>query len=166
MKSRISTAIALACVLTAGCDLLNPFNSSTGTSTSTPTSPTTTITPTTSITAFAGTWQSALTASTLPVTGCGNVTYTVTPTGTTTANVVFAATCASNISVNGSGSGGLAGNVVTWSASGLVAQGGVNCPFTFTNNTATIDPTTNQIAIAYTGNVCGIPVSGTETVKK
>ena len=161
MKSSIASALALACVLTAGCDLLNNSSNPGSTTTTTPTSPTT---PTTSITAFAGTWQS--TASTLPVTGCGNLTYTVTPTGTSSANVTFAATCASNISVNGSGSGTLAGNVITWSASGLVGQGGVNCPFTFNNNTATIDGTTNQVTIAYTGSVCGIPVSGTDTVKK
>ena len=161
MKSSIASALTLACVLTAGCDLLNQNSSSNGTST--PTSPSTS---STSMTAFAGTWQSTTTATTLPVTGCGNLTYTVTPTGTNSANVVFAATCASNISVNGSGNGTLAGNVVTWSASGLVGQGGVNCPFSFNNNTATIDTTSNQVSIAYTGTVCGIPVSGTETVKK
>jgi hypothetical protein len=161
MKSSIASALALACVLTAGCDLLNQNSSSNGTST-----PTTPTTPTTSITAFAGTWQSTTAATTLPVTSCGNLTYTVTPTGTNSAAVVFAATCASNISVNGSGSGTLTGNVVTWSAGGLVGQGGVNCPFSFNNNTATIDPTSNQVTIAYTGTVCGIPVSGSETVKK
>ena len=72
----------------------------------------------------------------------------------------------SNITVNGSGSGTLTGNVVTWSAGGLVGQSGVNCPVSFNNNTATIDSTTNTVAIAYTGTVCGIPVSGSETVKK
>jgi hypothetical protein len=159
MKSSIGSALAVACILTAGCDLLNNKNSS-GSST-TPTAPST---PTTSITAFAGTWQS--TSSALPVTGCGNLTYTVTPTGTTSANVTFAATCASNISVNGSGSGTLAGNVITWSASGLVGQGGVNCPFTFTNNKATIDTTANTVQVDYNGTVCGIPVSGSETVKR
>lgn len=158
MKSTVAFACALACILTAGCGLLNNSDSSTGSS-STPTSPSA---PTTSITAFAGTWQS--TASTLPVTGCGNLTYTVTPTGTDSANVVFAATCASSISVNGSGSGTLSGNVVTWSASGFVDP--VHCPFTFNNNKATIDTTSNQVTIAYTGSVCGIPVSGTDTVKK
>ena len=161
MKSSIAFALALASVLTAGCDLLNNSNSPSG---STPTTPTSPSTPTTSITAFAGTWQS--TASALPVTGCGNLTYTVTPTGTASANVTFAATCASNISVTGSGSGTLAGNIITWSASGLVGQGGVNCPFTFSNNKATIDQTANTVQIDYTGTVCGIPVSGSETVKK
>ena len=162
MKSSTASALVLACLLTAGCDLLNNKDGSSS-STTTPTSPTT---PVASITAFAGTWQSTTAASALPVTGCGNLTYTVTPTGPNSAAVVFAATCASNISVNGSGSGTLSGNVITWSAGGLVGQGGVNCPFSFNNNTATIDSTTNQVAIAYNGTVCGIPVSGSETVKK
>jgi len=162
MKSCFAFALALAAVLTAGCDLLpNNKNSSTTTSPTSPTTPTTA-----SISSFAGTWQSATAATTLPITGCGNLTYTVTPTGANSAAVVFAATCASNISVNGSGSGTLSGNVITWSAGGLVGQGGVNCPFSFNNNTATIDSTTNQVAIAYNGTVCGIPVSGSETVKK
>jgi hypothetical protein len=156
MKSTLASALVVACVLAAGCDLLNKKDSS-----STPTSPSG---PATSIDAFAGTWQSATAA--LPVTGCGNLKYTVTPTGISSANVSFTATCASNISVSGSGSGTLAGNIITWSASGLVGQGGVNCPFTFNNNKATIDTAANQVVIDYTGSVCGIPVSGSETVKK
>src|SRR5262249_32949429 len=129
MKSSFAAALLVACALAAGCDLLSKKN------TTTPTSPT----PTTSIDAFAGTWQSA--TATPPPTGCGNVKYTVTPTGTTSANVSFTATCASNITVTGSGSGTLAGSVINWSASGLVSQGGVNCPFQFNNSKATIDET-------------------------
>jgi hypothetical protein len=41
----------------------------------------------------------------------------------------------------------------------------VNCPFTFTNSKATLGDDKN-IVVNYTGTVCGIPVSGTETVKK
>src|SRR4051812_8284958 len=168
MKSRISRArshrvygpLLVACLATAGCDLL-PKKAATDTP-STPTSPTTPATA--SLDTFAGTWQS-VTAST-PPTGCGNLKYTITPTTATSANVTFTATCASNINVAGSGSGTLAGNVINWSASGLVSPGGVNCPFTFTNSKATIDEASKQIVVAYTGVVCGIPVSGTETVKK
>lgn len=151
-----AAACILACALTAGCDLLsqNP------TATPSPTSPTT---PTTTVDAFAGTWSS-VTPST-PPTGCGNAKYTVTPTSTTSANVVFAATCAGNINVTGSGAGTLTGSTINWSASGLVGQGGVNCPFTFTNSKATMDPS-GAVVVNYTGTVCGIPVSGTETVKK
>jgi hypothetical protein len=160
MKSTISTAFLLACVLTAGCDLIPGLKKNNDTAASaTPTS----ATPSTSMDAFAGTWSSS-TAST-PAAGCGNLKYTVTPTTATAAAVTFSATCASNIAVNGSGAGTLAGNAIDWSASGVVAQGGVNCPFTFTNSKATLDAS-GQIALNYTGSVCGIPVSGTETVKK
>jgi hypothetical protein len=153
-----AAALALACALTAGCDLLSKKDTST--STTSPTSPTS---PTTTVDAFAGTWQS-VTASTPPA-GCGNVKYTVTPTTASSANVTFSATCAANIAVTGSGSGTLSGSTIAWSASGLVGQGGVNCPFTFPNSKATLDAT-GQMVVNYTGTVCGIPVSGTETVKK
>lgn len=158
MKLRAATALfLLACAMTTGCELLNKKDAAT------PTSPTTPTTPSASIDAFAGTWAS-VTAST-PPTGCGNLKYTITPTSATAANVSFTATCASNISVTGAGSGTLSGSVVTWNASGLVGQGGVNCPFTFTNNKATLE-SNGQVAVNYSGTVCGIPVSGTETVKK
>jgi hypothetical protein len=157
MKSRFGTALLMACVLTAGCDLIGGKDKTEETPTS-PTAPTATA----SLDAFAGTWSS-VTPST-PPTGCGNLKYTITPTTTTSAAVTFTATCASNITVNGSGAGTLSGNVVSWSASGLVAQGGVNCPFTFTNSKATLE--SGQVLVNYTGTVCGIPVSGAETVKK
>jgi hypothetical protein len=104
-------------------------------------------------------------ASANPATGCGNLTYTITPTTTTSANVSFSATCAGNIAVTGSGAGTLSGDTINWSANGLVGQGGVNCPFSFTNSRATLGAD-GQIVVNYTGTVCGIPVSGTETVKK
>jgi hypothetical protein len=150
-----AAACVLACALTAGCNLLsqNP------TATPSPTSPS----PTTTIDAFAGTWSS-VTPST-PPTGCGSAKYTVTPTSATSANVVFAATCAGNINLTGSGTGTLSGSTMNWGATGLVGQGGVNCPFTFTNSKATMDAS-GAVVVNYTGTVCGIPVSGTETVKK
>jgi hypothetical protein len=159
MKLRTAAAaFALACALTTGCDLLNKKDK-----TETPTSPTSpTPTPTTTVDAFAGSWTS-VTPST-PPTGCGNLKYTVTPTGATTANISFTATCAGNITVTGSGSGTLSGSTINWTASGLVGQGGVNCPFTFTNSKAVLEGT--QIVVTYTGTICGIPVTGTETVKK
>ncbi|MEO6237011.1 MAG: hypothetical protein ABIQ52_08425 [Vicinamibacterales bacterium] len=158
MKLRAAAAaFTLACVLSTGCDLLTKKET-----TASPTSPTSP-TPTTSVDAFAGTWASVTTST--PPTGCGNLRYTITPTTATTANVSFTATCAGNIAVTGSGAGTLSGSVINWSASGLVAQGGVNCPFAFTNSKATLESAT-QILVNYTGTVCGIPISGTETIKK
>src|SRR3954471_7358706 len=160
MKSRTALVILLLSMSAAGCDLLPGKNKDTSSDSSTaPTSPTT---PTVSLDAFAGTWTS-VSAST-PPTGCGNVKYTVTPTTSSSANVSFTATCASNITVTGAGTGTLSGSAINWSAGGLVAQGGVNCPFTFTNSKATLDAS-GQVVVVYSGIVCGIPVSGTETVK-
>jgi len=161
MKSRLAAVLILAGVLSAGCDLLSPKGKDDGTPAS-PTSPTSPA-PTVAVDAFAGTWSS-ITASS-PATGCGNLKYTVTPTTATTANVTFTATCAGNITVTGSGAGALSGSTITWTANGLVGQGGVNCPFTFTNSKATMESNA-QIVVNYSGTVCGIPVSGTETVKK
>jgi hypothetical protein len=151
-------AAALAAALTAGCGLLPGKDKS---SSSTPTSPSPT--PAVNMDAFAGVWTSA-TAST-PATGCGNLKYTVTPVSASTANVTFNATCGGAINVGGTGTGTLSGSALNWSAQGLVSQGGVNCPFTFTNGKATSD-TASQIVVTYGGTVCGIPVSGTEIVKK
>ena len=82
------------------------------------------------------------------------------------ANVNFAATCGGAIGVNGSGTGTLSGSTLDWNANGLVSQGGVNCPFTFSNGKATQDSGGTNVVVTYSGTVCGIPVSGTETVKR
>ena len=155
MKSSLVAALLAASVLAAGCDLLSKKSDS---DSETPTGPSTV-----KIDQFAGTWLSVTAAT--PATGCGNLKYTVTPTTATSANVSFTATCASNITVTGSGAGTLAADALNWSSSGLVSQGGVNCPFTFTNSKATLDAT-SQVVVAYNGSVCGIPVSGTEKLKK
>ena len=159
MKSRLAAACLLACVVSAGCDL--PFLG--GKDKDATTNPTGPSGPSTSLDAFAGTWSSISVSN--PATGCGNLKYTVTPTTTSSATVTFTATCAGNIAVSGSGTGTLSGDTISWSASGLVSQGGVNCPFTFTNGKATLGADGN-VTVNYTGTVCGIPVSGTEVVKK
>jgi hypothetical protein len=145
--------LALACSAAAACDLFKK-----DTEPGTPTTPT----PGVGLDVFAGSWSSA-TAST-PSTGCGGLKYIVTPVNTSTANVTFSATCAGSIQVSGTGSGAVSGSSLVWNAQGLVSQGGVNCPFTFTNGQAVQD--TGGIKVTYSGTVCGIPVSGTEIVKK
>jgi hypothetical protein len=152
-----SAAIALACVLAGGCNLLDSNKDKS--SSNNPTSPS----PTVNMDTFAGTWSS-VSAST-PATACGNVKYIVTPVSTTSGNVTFSATCAGNIAVNGTGTGTISGSTLNWSATGLVNQGNVNCPFSFPTGKATQD-SSGQVIVTYAGTVCGIPVSGTETVKK
>ena len=155
-QSFLPAAIVLACALSAGCNLVSDIKNAISGS---PTSPSTV-----SMDVFAGTWTS-VTAST-PAAGCGDVKYTVTPVTATTASVTFGATCGGNVDVTGTGTGTLSGSTLGWNASGTVTQGGVNCPFAFTNGTAAQDSTGSNIVVTYSGTVCGISVSGTETVKK
>ena len=158
MQHHLRTSLTLfaLCSALAGCGMLDRLNDDDDGS---PTAPGGT---SVSLDVFAGTWTSATASS--PATGCGNLTYTVTPLSTTAANVTFAGTCAGSIAVTGTGSGKVNGSTLEWTAQGLVAQGGVNCPFAFTNGKATEDAA--GIKVVYSGTVCGIPVSGTETVKK
>ena len=149
---RTLAGFAVALSLSTGCELLNRDKDPN------PTSPGST---TASLDAFAGSWRSTTPPT---ATTCGNIQYTVTPSNSTTATVTFAATCAGNIQVNGNGSGQMKGSTLNWSAQGLVGQGGVNCPFNFTNGKAVEDAA--GIKVTYSGTVCGIPVSGTEVVKK
>lgn len=149
-----SLVLAAACLSLGACSLLDRFKDD-----GTPTTPGATV----SLDAFAGTWSST-TAST-PATGCGNLKYTVTPLTTTSATVTFEGTCAGTIKVTGSGAGNVQGSSLVWTAQGLVSQGGVNCPFNFPTGKATQDAT-GTIKVEYTGTVCGIPVSGSEIVKK
>jgi hypothetical protein len=153
---RQSIALFALCSILGGCGMLDRLKDDDDGS---PTAPGGTAV---SLNLFAGTWSSE-TAST-PASGCGNLTYTVTPVSSTSANVTFDAICAGSIAVAGTGTGKVNGSALDWTAQGLVAQGGVNCPFTFTNGKATEEA--GGIKVVYTGTVCGIPVSGTETVKK
>ena len=155
---RKTLAVVSLCSILSGCGLLDKFKDDEDDG-----SPTEPSSPTVSMDVFAGTWTSS--AASTPATGCGTVTYTVTPVSSTSANISFQATCASSIALTGSGTGKINGNALDWTASGLVGQGGVNCPFTFANGKATEDGT-GTIKVAYAGTVCGIPVSGTETVKR
>jgi hypothetical protein len=157
MRSHLITplVLSLAFMATSGCDFFKKDTDDSGT----PTSPTPA---SVSMNVFAGTWAS--TTAVTPPTGCGPVEYTVTPLTATRATVTFAATCAGNIQVNGTGNGQISGASLEWSAQGLVGQGGVNCPFTFTNGKAVEDPA--GIKVTYSGTVCGIPVSGSEIVKR
>lgn len=120
--------------------------------------------PTVTLDGFVGTWRSPA-STTVSATSCGNVEqYTVTPISATTATVVFIGTCATNLYVAGTGTGTLSGDKLSWGVQGTVNQGGVTCPFTFQNSGATGDA--GGLRLEYSGTVCGISVSGAETLHK
>ncbi len=146
--------LATVCAASMACNALDKLTGKN------PTSPSPTAA---SLDAFAGTWAS--TSAAAPATGCGNLKYTVTPVSATAANVTFAGTCAGSIQVTGTGTGKINGSALDWSAQGLVGQGGTNCPFSFPAGKAT-EEAGGGIKVTYAGTVCGIPVSGSEIVKK
>ena len=139
----LPVSLALACTLTTGCSLLDKMKNDSSSSSS-PTSP-----------------------SPCRRHGhvCGNLVVRLRldarhrlrecqihchTRSTSSANVSFAATCGGSINVNGGGTGSISGSTLNWTANGLVSQGGVNCPFTLTNGTATKDPTGN-VVVQYPG---------------
>ena len=155
LTGRLALGAIIALLAAGGCDLFN------NESKSSPTSPSST---TGSLEPFVGSFTSSSAAAPGP-TSCNNVRYVVTPTSLTSATVTFSATCATNILVNGNGSGTLSGSTLNWNAQGTVTQGAITCPFSFTNGTATLEGT-GSVRINYSGTVCGISVSGSEVVRK
>jgi len=153
-QSRFVAALAIVCMLTAACNLIDKFKGKN------PTEPSST---SASVGDFAGTWVTS--SSSLPATSCGAVKYTVTPVTDKSANVTFGGTCAGNIEVTGSGTGTVSGAALEWNAQGTVTQGSLSCPFNFTNGKATQE-TAGGMRIVYNGAVCGIPVTGDEVLKK
>ena len=108
-----------------------------------------------SIAAFAGTWTAA---AGLTVGPCSGTTYSVTPTGTNSATITYSATCA-GMAVAGSGSATSDGSTLAWTTTGTAGP----CPFAL-NGTAV--PAGSNLKVAYSGTVCGAPVSGSEALHK
>ena len=121
-----------------------------------------TATTTSTADALAGSWSSALSSG--PVGLCSGTTYTVTPTGASSASVTYRAVCG-GVTVSGSGSGTVAGTMMNWSADGSIQPAGQSsCAFRL-SGTAT--PAGNSTAsLTYAGTVCGFPVSGSETLAR
>ena len=156
--SALPLAIACACLVATSCSLLDKLDKKDSSSSPTPTSPS----PTVGMGTFAGTWSS-VSAST-PATGCGNVQYTVTPASSSTATVSFVATCGGNINVNGAGTGSISGldARLVGQRAGEPGRGQLSVHPHQRHRDTGLD---GNVAIHYGGTVCGIPVSGTETVE-
>lgn len=125
-------------------------------------------TQTSTVNALTGSWTSAASAaaatSATPAGPCSGTTYTVTPTGESSASVTYRAVC-SNVTVNGSGSGTVVGTTMNWATDGSIQLvGQSSCAFRL-SGTAT--PAGNSTAsLTYAGTVCGFPVSGSETLAR
>ncbi len=114
---------------------------------------------------FAGVWTSASSTSAVPIAACSRFDYTVDKVSSSTVNLKIAATCAS-VTIDASGTGIVAVSALNWTAQGTATgASGAECTFSFANSSAT-PLNDGTIRIDYTGKVCGVPVSGSEVVRK
>lgn len=111
--------------------------------------------------ALSGTWRTTTAATGTDGTRgpCSGITYTLTPTGPSSASATYGATCG-GVAISGSGTATAAGSGVAWTTSGGLGA----CPFTLSG---TLTPTgASSAALTYAGTVCGLPVSGSESLTR
>jgi hypothetical protein len=106
--------------------------------------------------AFTGNWRSTATSG-----ACTSMDWVVAQTGATTATIAYTATCA-GLPVAGTASGTLNGTTMNWAT---VGTAGAACGFTL-NGTAVPSTVSTDLTVAYTGNVCGSPVNGGDTLHR
>lgn len=117
-----------------------------------------------SIQAFSGAWVSGGLGDAALPTSCTAFDYRVTPgANDRSGSVVFKATCA-GVTVEGTGTGVLNGDVLSWTAQGTASRAGLACPFVFDNSTAALEG--GGVRVNYRGTVCGLPISGSELLRK
>jgi hypothetical protein len=115
--------------------------------------------------AFVGEWSSSTAGNGSALAACSRFDYTVDKVSERAVNLKVTATCAS-VDLDATGSGSLVANVLGWSAQGTATSvSGAECSFLFSDSTATplVD---GSIRIDYKGKVCGVPVNGSEVVRK
>jgi len=119
----------------------------------TPSNPTPTPDP---VAAFTGAWHSTSTSG-----ACTAINWSVAAVTPTTAMIIYTTTCA-GVPVTGTATGTVAGTTMNWSANGTAAN---TCAYTI-NGTATPAPIATDLNITYTGNVCGTPATGSDTLHR
>jgi hypothetical protein len=118
-------------------------------SSSTPTTPAPTID------VFTGSWRSTATAG-----ACTGMSWSITSVSVTAATIGYTATCA-GVPVTGTANGTLNGSTLNWTTTGTAANA---CPFAL-SGTATPD-TSGNLAVTYTGTMCGLPITGSDVMHR
>jgi hypothetical protein len=119
----------------------------------TPTNPTPTPDP---IAPFTGVWRSPSGSG-----ACTALNWSVAAATPTTATIIYATTCA-GIPVAGTANGTVVGTTMNWSATGIAAN---SCAYTI-SGTAIPATIATDLNVTYNGNVCGTPVSGSDTLHR
>jgi hypothetical protein len=114
---------------------------------------------------FVGAWTSATAGASSPIAACSRFEYAVDKASERTVNLKVAATCA-GVTLDAIGNGTLAASSLSWDAHGTATgPSGTGCAFSFADSSAT-PLSDGTIRIDYKGKVCGVPVSGSEIVRK
>jgi hypothetical protein len=96
--------------------------------------------------------------------GCSDYSYAIARTGTTSAQLTYDVLCG-GYQLKGTASALWQGSTLTWTATGTVAAGMVNCPYVVNGTAAPFDTANALIKIFYDGTVCGVGVGGDVLMK-
>ena len=152
---RLLSIAILACATTACYGLENLFNKS-------PTSASDSSS--TEIRSYLGTW-SGPTAVAPAAQSCSGLSWKITSQTGAQITGELTGTCAGGITLAGTVVATVSDPVtIPWAASGNATQGSTSCTFNLTG-TGTFQGTSN-ILVSYSGTVCGVSVSGSETIKR
>jgi hypothetical protein len=175
MLRRYALGVALGCAITGllACSS-SPQNQPATPTAVTTTAPTSTATaaPAEPVDGFVGQWN----GDTGPVgaaeaakaaSSCTDIEFRVfRDTDSASAAIVFAATCA-RVRIRGEGKGLVAGGTLHWRAAGTAAlAGGKSCRFAFLEGNTATPAGEGMVKVTYSGTVCDVPVSGTETIRR
>ncbi len=114
--------------------------------------------PTTPISAFTGTWRSTSTSTGSGA--CTAINWSIAPATLTSATITYTATCA-GVPVSGTANGTLNGATLNWTTTGTAANA---CPYAL-GGTAVPDANAD-LRVAYSGTVCGVPVTGSDILRR
>jgi hypothetical protein len=119
---------------------------------------------TTSVRSYLGTWIGPTVAAP-SAQSCTALQWKITSQTATQITGDLTGTCGSGTALEGTVLATISdATTIPWAASGNATQGTTTCGFTLTG-TGTFQGTSN-ILVNYSGTVCGVPVSGSDTIKR
>jgi len=118
----------------------------------------------TTVRSYLGTWNGPTITSYPTAQSCGNMQWKITSQTGSQISGDFQATCAGGMTLVGTVVASDGDTAIQWAATGTATSASASCPFSLNGN-GTFQGTSNILA-TYAGMVCGVLVSGSETIKR
>ena len=118
----------------------------------------------TTVRSYLGTWNGPTITSYPTAQSCGNMQWKITSQTGSQISGDFQATCAGGTTLVGTVVASDGDTAIQWAATGTATSASASCPFSLNGN-GTFQGTSNILA-TYAGTVCGVLVSGSETIKR